>query len=261
MNWLKRLLYVFFIFLSSCEPNIYCDSTDSLDDKLTDNTDTLSDNSTESDSNVHDIVCNTATMDYDTDTYFYPNFPLGPYGFKESICWHIDKGSVISDGDTIHNLCLPDSEGKTVCLSDLRKTNMLLVHIVDTNFFSYQSGSILNYSAEDILGYCNIPVYFVSIMIGRDVNQEVVKSWKDRTKTKYPVLYDKDSKWKDRIQNDKWPSAYKRNPVFVFAVHTPDMKIWNTFIGWDFKYNAYAGSWYQTFCDTLSPMYQHIGEF
>jgi hypothetical protein len=225
---------------------------------------TTEDTESETDTGIHDPVCNRNTMDYDTNTYEYNeyhNYPVGPYGFKESICWHVDKGSIISDGDTIHNLCLPDSEGKTVCLSDLRKVNMLLVHIVDTNSFSYQSGLILNYSAEDILGYCNIPVSFVSIMIGRDVNQEVVKSWKDRTKTKYPVLYDKDSKWKDRIQNDKWPSAYERNPVFVFAVHTPDMKIWNTFIGWDFKYNAYAGSWYQAFCNTLSPMYENKGEF
>jgi hypothetical protein len=215
------------------------------------------DSETFDDTGYHDVVCNPETMDYDTEDYQYNNYPPGPYGFKETICWHIDGGVLISDGDTIHNICLPSTEDKTICLNDLGKDKIIFVHIVDMGMLSFHTGQAINYSSDIIKEKCSFNTTFVSIIVSSGSNpiQADALKWKERTGTKYPVLFDLNGIWKERIIKDQWPSAYTRESLpIVFAVNQKDMKIWNTFIGWDFRYNMFSDDWYNFVCDTLSPI-------
>lgn len=243
--------FIFVVFLLWC-------SVDEVFDPCDASCDCLIDSETFVDTGYHDIVCNTETMDYDTDTYIYDAYPPGPYGFKETLCWHSDKVMLTSDGDTIHNICLPSSEGKVICLNDLGKDKILFVHVIGGDSFSALTGYKINDSSKIIKEKCLFNTTFVSIMISlgeANPTQEDAIKWKERVGSDYPVLYDLNGEWKDKVLNDRWPSAFERDSLpIVFAVNQKDMKIWNTFIGWDFKYNMFGDDWYRSVCDTLSPI-------
>jgi len=240
--------YLFYILIIGCASpdEVFFNTTDSdsqIDSQVEDVTSDV-------DTGQHDPVCNKQTMDYDTEIYLYNDYPPGPYGFKETICWHADGGYLTSDGDTIHNICLPSVGGETICLNDLREKEILFVNIVNNNTMSLLTGTKIDSSSQNIKSECGIESTFVSIYMGTKENAIV---WRDAVKINSLVLYD-EGIWKERMTKDSWPSSYPRNPTFVFSVNTSDMKIWNTFIGWDFQYNAFSYNWYQSVCQTLLPV-------
>ena len=233
-----------------------CDASNACD-AGTQETDSITETQLDSDTGFHDPVCNMKTMDYDTETYYYDGYSVGPYGFKEMICPHVDAGYLTRDGDTIHNICLPSDDGYTYCLSDFRTKGILFVHVVTSDFFSILTGGSINSSPQIIKDKCGLNSEFVTILISGTSTEptfEDAKKWKASSGAKDHILYDKGNKWRQRLLKDSWPSAYPRNPPFVFAVNKQDMKIWDTFIGWDYRYNFYSDTWHEAVCSNLQPI-------
>lgn len=215
---------------------------------------------TESDTGIHDIVCDPIIMDtYDTDTYYYPDYPSGPFGFKEAMCPHVDKLVFITDGDTIHNICLPNDSGKEVCLSDFRSKDILFVDFVSLYYKGdcQYTAMFAEESLNDIKELCGIDASWITVLMAGKQNHfptiEEGKEWRNIGKGTDPILVDVNGFFGRRALLDRWPSSPERSVPLVFAVDTKTMKIDMTYIGWMTQNFGYMyDMWIQYVCDSLT---------
>lgn len=180
--------------------------------------------------------------DPDTETYVYNNYPPGPYGFKGSVCWNEDYsvGTPVR-GDTIHNICLYNSEGKLECLSQFYRSDYQIVFV--------------DFSAS-WCGYCKIAAdneeVFLSMLKDKGWNAtwitvldgdgiEEAQAWKSEYNLSGSVLYNPafiDSKTGeektlyDTWYKDKWYTDDGRGYPTFFIVYTANMIVWDVKVGW-----------------------------
>jgi hypothetical protein len=224
-------------------------------------TDTDSDGDMDTDTDVDSDADTDADSDTDTDTdgdsdgdcvqdpwdgvwTYGESYPEGPYGFKGSVCWGDLGGAWTEWGDTIPDICLPDQDETTVCLSDFYGSTDVAYDVVFVDF-SAMWCSPCNWAAmgeHDFLGHLEengwhpkwVTVLGEPSEAGGYPTAEDAAVWIESHDLgdEATVLYDAEKVWAPEVFNDAWPSDPDRAWPTVFAVDPENMLIWTSVSGW-----------------------------
>jgi hypothetical protein len=112
------------------------DDTDVCDD--TDDTDACGDTDTDIDTDTYTDTETDEHLDAGPDYEYDGSYPNASYGFDDSVEGDIDPAAVPTEpvvwngeGDIIPNICLPNAEGKVVCLGDFYQSTEYDLVLVD----------------------------------------------------------------------------------------------------------------------------------
>jgi len=210
--------------------------------------DTVVDSETEQETEVLELPPCELGRDPDTDEPYYSNYPLGPYGFKGSICKFEQVGTnnevniYLGDGDTMHKICLPDKEGKRTCLSDIGSKDLDFIFV---RFASLNCNVCLLELADqelvikDLLDTYGLRIKFFTVLDGGSV--EDIKILEDRYGDLSPIVLDAENDWQWRWLHDSWRSDETRGLPFNAIVNAKNKKVFHTFAGWYYSPYSFTG--------------------
>ncbi len=244
------------------DTDIDSDTDSDIDSDADTDTDTGTDTGPGPDTDT-DMVC--PANIWDGEWTYGETYPEGPYGFKGSICWDEDGyGEFIEHGDTIPDICLPDYQDRAFCLQDLYKSVDFDLIFVDMTaiwcpYCNYPATSAGQFLSKLLVNGWR--AQWVSVIEENADEQpptvEDAAEWQSIHDIQGIVLYDPTEFWRQFFITDRWPHDDSRGWPTIFIVHTSNLLIWETIVGWVDP----DGPYWDGFVDDIIGTLNYVAQF